>query len=345
MITYRPFRNTDPPQLLQLWDAAHLGRGAASQFTTDAFEYFVFAQPYFDARGLILATDRGRVIGFTHATPGVNDDESALGTDLGAVIALLVHPDYRGQGIGRRLMQLGRQYLTDRGVTRQEFGPSERTNAFYVGLYGGSQPCGFLRSDESLSSFATHLGCRPVTQYRAYQKDLNGTSRGPMTSQIITNRRKTELVAGESPADQSWWWQTRFGRLDSVRFCLLEKASGRQLAAMDVYGLDLYIPRWGQRGVGLGPLQIADADQGHGYELSLLLEASKYLREQLITLLDISVRDADIASIELLEKAGFEQVDAGTVYSLATAEDLDAAAGSEAASSVPGLDDTAEFVL
>lgn len=101
MIEYRSFQNSDPPRLVELWHACGLSRGAAAGFSTDAFEQLNFAQPYFDRRGLILASDGDKLVGFIHAGFGRNESYSALSTDTGAISVVLVHPDYRRQGIGR----------------------------------------------------------------------------------------------------------------------------------------------------------------------------------------------------------------------------------------------------
>ncbi|MCA9020394.1 MAG: hypothetical protein KDA74_09650 [Planctomycetaceae bacterium] len=78
MTEFRAFHNTDPPQLLKLWHAAGLGRGAAECLSIDAFEVLIFSQPYFDPNGLIVAVEEGEVVGFVLAGFGPNKAGSAL---------------------------------------------------------------------------------------------------------------------------------------------------------------------------------------------------------------------------------------------------------------------------
>ena len=67
MIEYRPFRNSDPPQLVRLWHESGLGRGAARGFSYDALDRLLLGQHYFDRAGLIVACDGTQIVGFVHA--------------------------------------------------------------------------------------------------------------------------------------------------------------------------------------------------------------------------------------------------------------------------------------
>lgn len=315
MTTYRSFHNTDPPRIAELWEQSNLGPGAAGGLTVDAFEFFVFAQPFFDKEGLIVACEGDRVIGFVHAIRAVNDESTALGNSAGAIVAILVHPDFRRQGIGRELVRRGCQYLTGRGIESIELGPTTKTNGFYVGIYGGAQPQGFRNSEGAIEEFAAGTGWEPKQRYRCYQKVLTEGSRDPVNMKLIANRRKTQLDATDPANDASWWWMTRFGRMDSVQFNLVEKSSREAFANCEIFGLDLYIPKWGQRAAGLGEVRVPQKHEGNDYELSLVLEMCKYLREQLITIIDVSVSDDDVNGTRLIEAAGFEQCDQATVFS------------------------------
>jgi ribosomal protein S18 acetylase RimI-like enzyme len=314
VISFRSFHNSDPPQITALWEQSNLGQGAASGVTVDALEFFVFAQPFFDRKGFIVAVDEDRIVGFVHAMPAVHADETKLGDSHGSIVALLVHPESRNAGIGSELLKRGVEYLASLNVESIEFGSTTATNGFYVGLYGGSMPCGFRDPDGDFAAFAHKLGWEPSKAFISYQKNLAAGTRDPVNVKLIANRRKTTLDATDPSNDASWWWMTRFGRMDSVMFSLLEKSSREPLASCSIFGLDLFIPKWGQRAAGLGQIKISDEHAGNAYDLSLLLEMSKYLREQLITLLDACVEETATAEIKLLEVAGFKECDRGTVY-------------------------------
>ena len=85
MIEYRRFCNSDPPKLVELWHACDLGRGAALDFSYDAFDALNFSQSYFDPSGLILACDGDHLLGFVHTGFGCNQEETGLSYDTGVV--------------------------------------------------------------------------------------------------------------------------------------------------------------------------------------------------------------------------------------------------------------------
>ncbi|MCE9556060.1 MAG: GNAT family N-acetyltransferase, partial [Planctomycetes bacterium] len=55
MITYRPFRNSDPPHLARIWRRQPPLRGRAPAMSAARFDELVLAKPYFDPQGLIIA--------------------------------------------------------------------------------------------------------------------------------------------------------------------------------------------------------------------------------------------------------------------------------------------------
>src|SRR5262245_26686996 len=80
MIEYRPFHNTDPPKLTELWNFGKLGPGAALEFPNDALDMLVLSEPYFDKLGVIVACDGSEAVGFVHAGFGANVDETGVST-------------------------------------------------------------------------------------------------------------------------------------------------------------------------------------------------------------------------------------------------------------------------
>lgn len=338
MIQYRPFQNTDPPKLVSLWHACRLGRGAAEGFSSDAFETVLFAQPYFDPRGLIVACEGDEVVGFTHAGFGPSEDETGLSPATGVICAVLVHPDYRRQGIGRELVSRAERYLIEtpadeiatlnppsiasataaEPTSGQETrtilaGPAGRDTPFYVGLYGGSRPDGFLESDENAGPFLRTLGYEPRERYFVFQKQLQEQA-DPMHFRLASIRRKMQLAILDQPEHPSWWWLTRFGRLDSIHCLLVPKNGHQAIAEVTAHGLDLYVRKWESRAVGLTDLHVVASERRQGYAQALLIEVSRRLRQELVGVLEAHAHESDEAAIGVLESAGFERVDTGVVY-------------------------------
>ncbi len=313
MIAYRSFRNTDPPHVLRLWQSCNLGRGAALGLTADQLDDLTFAQPYFDGNGLILACDEERVVGFVHAGFGPQDGPLQLCREEGVICAVMVDPAYRRQGIGRRLVELAEAYLRDSGAQVFQAGAAPPCDPFYFGLYGGSQPAGFLESDPDAKPFFEKLGYQPSARHIVLQRNFRETS-DPVGLRLMAIRRATKLVALEADGPRSWWWQTRPGRLDTIELGLIPKSGGDPFAAVTVIGLDLYIPRWQIRPIGLIDLQIAKAHQGQGYEQALIVEVCRRLRDEMIGLAEAHAAEEDAPLIAIYQSAVFKQVDAGVTY-------------------------------
>ncbi|WP_166828588.1 GNAT family N-acetyltransferase [Thalassoroseus pseudoceratinae] len=338
MIEYRTFQNGDPPQVAELWENSGLGRGAAGNLRTDAFEYLNFAQPYFDRAGLILACEEENVVGMVHAGFGVNEDQTNLDQQTGVICMVLVHPDFRRQGIGRELVRKAEAYLRDRGAATIFAGQAEPLDSFYFGMYGGSQPSGFLLSDSAADPFFRSVGYAPFERHAIFQRDLcNKTD--PVNMRLAGVRRKTQLAIAYQRQPLDWWWITRLGRLDTVRFHLVGRGDNVPVAEVTVLGLDLYLDRWQERAIGLTNLEVADSERQQGYGQALLVEVCRRMREEMVTRVEAHASETNSAAMATLKSAGFEQVDTGVVYRLL--EDGESVDSMEAANQADG--DNAPF--
>jgi len=313
VIEYRTFHNSDPARIVALWNGCPLGRGAATGVAVDVFETLNFAQPYFDREGLILACDGPDVVGFVHAGFGANAQETALSYDSGVICAVLVHPTCRRRGIGRELVSRAEAYLRSRGAQSLYAGPCEPRDPFFFGLYGGGCPSGFLESDADAAPFFQAMGYEPIERYAVMQCDLS-TQRTPMSFRFITVRRKIELTVTPEPPHVSWWWATRYGRLDTVEFSLHSKEAPDDLAEMTVIGMDLYMSAWQQRAVGFSQLRTRETELRKGYAQALLMETCRRLKDELVTLAEAHALESNTPVLKLLESCGFARVDTGVVY-------------------------------
>ncbi len=313
MIEYRRFRNSDPPHIRRLWREGGLGRGAATNLDADSLETVVFAQPYFDRNGLIVAVDGEQIVGFVHAGFRAAADEEHLSYDEGSVLAVIVAPSHRRQGIGRELVRRAEEYLQSRGAHVVFAGAAPPRDGFYVGIYGGSQPAGFLESDPLAQPFFTALGYIPQERRLIFQRSLE--ERGePVGLRLMSVRRATKLGAVPPEKPPTWWTQTRMGRLDSITLSLLPKAGGVPVAEVMVVGLDHYLASWNQRAIGLVNLHVPEPQRRKGYAQALLVEVCRRVKTDLITLVESHVAEGNEAGIKTLKSAGFRQVDAGVVY-------------------------------
>ena len=313
MIQYRPFHNTDPPRLLQLWHSCALGPAAAEGFSCDILELFSFSQPFFDRNGLILARDGERVVGMVHAGFCAHADQTRLDETQGVLSALMVHPEYRRRGIATELIRQATEYLRAKGSQTIDAGGGLDRNGFYVGIYGGLQPSGFAESIAPWELVLRKSGFEFFTRTIVLRRDLFST-RDPVSSRLIRNRRNLNMAITDRPTGQPWWWFVRFGHLDSLRFELQEKTTGAAVASGQIIGMDVFIPKWGVRSVGIREVAVPETQRRHGYALALILEVCRRLRDEAVQLIEAHVDQNNEAGIQLFSSAKFEPAEQLITY-------------------------------
>jgi len=307
VVEYRTFHNCDPPEILKLWHASGLGPSAAEGFPCDILELFVFSQPFFEKKGFFVAVQDKRIVAFAHGGFPANEQQTSLQKSRGNIAALVVHPDFRRQGIGSELVRHVEKYLSERGSTHATAGPGLDANGFYNGIYGGLQASGFSRTVAPWPEFFDKLGyvVGPTTQ--VMHRDLK-MGRDPISARLLRHRRRLDLVITDRVGDLPWWWHVRFGQMDALRFQLKQRHDESIVAVGQIVGLDVYIPKWGVRAVGMRDVEVPESERRRGYGLSLVLEVTRRLREQSIELIEVQIDGRNQAAVELFTQAGFEPV-------------------------------------
>jgi len=314
VIEYRSFRNYDPPGLLRLWQAAGLGRGAAVNLSNEESLDYNYAQQHFDAAGLILAVDGVIPVGFVHAGFGCSQDGSSLSRNSGVVYSIIVDPDYRRRGIGRELLRRAEQYLRNSGAETIDAGPAPGRDLFYLGLYGGARPVGFLESDATAAPFFQSHQYKPVEKYAVTERGM--LDRDPVNFRLTKIRRNWQIAIVDRPEPCSWYWMVRFGRLDAVYCVLVPKKGGVPVAGLTVISLDRYSRTWEDSTIGLVDLHVEEPHRGQGFGQALILDVVKWLRQESISRATASVNVEDEAGMSVFRSAGFAPVDQGVVYRL-----------------------------
>ena len=130
-----------------------------------------------------------------------------------------------------------------------------------------------------------------------FRRDLL-KSRDPVHARLLRHRRNLNLVITDRPTGESWWWFVRFGHLDSLRFEMRSRDDNALVASGQIIGMDLFIPKWGVRSVGIR--------RRFGFAQSLVLEICRRLREESVQLVEAQVDSENKAAIELFTSARFE---------------------------------------
>ena len=313
MVHYRSFRNTDPPVLVKVWNEVFAGRGAVHLPNSTPLEYCVFAKPYFDPAGLVVAEEDGVCLGFAHAGFGADATGRALCYQDGVVCFIGVRPDFRKRGIGSNLLARCEAYLREKGAQTLFAGPHRLRNPFYLGLYGGSNLPGFLTNQGEVEPFLAKHQYQVCRETLVLQRGL----RQPLKlfdARYAAHRQQYELGAGVPRSYPSWWQECVLNPLEPDEFCLKDKATGTRVAVALVWEM----PNLGGRGpmpaVGIVDLEIVQSKRRLGLGKFFLALIVRTLQDQYFETAEIQVDLENTAAVKLCRGLGFEQVDVGRAY-------------------------------
>jgi ribosomal protein S18 acetylase RimI-like enzyme len=313
VVSYRTFRNTDPPALADLWNEALSGRGAVKLASSSPLEHLVFAKPYFDPAGLIVAVEADRLVGFAHGGFAPNETEAGVGRGAGVLSLMAVRPSHRRLGIGTGLLLRCEAYLRSAGATTLRAGQLFPHNPFYFGLYGGSESSGALESDKAAGPFLTRRGYQVEQTYRVLQRSLRG-SVNVADARFSALRRRFEFLAQPRKGTSTWWRECVLGLVELHDFCLEEKTSGEPIARASVWEMEGYSRSWNESPLGLVELSVRPDLRRQGLARFLLAQMFRYLQDQYFSLVEVQVPENQEPALNLYRSLGFQQVDTGHVY-------------------------------
>ncbi len=312
LIEYRAFRNTDPPQLAEIWRSQHASRGLMQPMSVALLERYVLSKPTFDRDGLIVAADDEKLLGFAHAGFGPDSQGSNLCREQGVTSLVLTRPDADPQ-VARELLRRAEQYLTSHGATTLYGGGGYPMSPFYYGLYGGSELSGVLDSDTTQRELFLEARYRPCARSVILQRDLAGF-RPVVDRQQMQIRRTTRLSTMIDPPSETWWDAVMFEPFERTRWTLSEREGGPSLASVYVWSLETMTGAWGVHAAGIVDLVVPDEQRRRGLATNLLGETIRQLQSQGISLVEVHVPEANAAARGVFANLGFQQVDASTLY-------------------------------
>ena len=310
VIVFRPFLNTDPPQLAAIWRSQSPLRGRAARVDAAIFERYVFAKPYFEHAGLIVAEQEGRCVGFVHAGFGPDDTQRQLSHRHGAICVIAVESRPDAESIADALRERAEQYLRQAGATRIVAGGCFPIVPFYLGFYGGSRFPGLLVDDVLQVERFRRAGYIETGRVAILQRKL-ADFRPLVDRQQMTHRRSHQVIAAFDPQPDSWWEACTLGWSDRIRFTLLDKESGGQWGQVTFWDMEPLASCWGVRAMGLYDLRIDDRRRREGRATYLVGESLRQLASQAIHVVEVQIPDADSATTGLFRKLGFSQVGEG----------------------------------
>ncbi len=317
MISFRRFRNTDPPALADVWNESHPARSAYPLRTPALLERWIFSKPYFDPDGLIVATDdadNDKVVGYVLAGFGPNADLSAIDRTNGVICSLAVRSSARRHRVARGLALKAEEYLTSRGSTVLRAGPRWPYCPFGFGLYGGTNCPGFLASDTVADPFFRSLGYEPAGTTLVFNKKLDAPlSIADGRFGLLRKRYETQVM--RAAGVPTWWHDCVWGTLEPVEFRMVDKLANNFLAARAVvWELEGYGWRWGFPAAGILDIQVRQDVRRQGLAKLLLAQILRFLQDQFFGICELHAPAESPELIGLCRAATMEHVDTGTTY-------------------------------
>jgi ribosomal protein S18 acetylase RimI-like enzyme len=312
VICYREFRNSDPPALVNIWRSAE-PESLARAMNVSLMQDLVLGKPYFDRRGLIVATENDVPVGFGHAGFGPTADRGGLTCEVGVLCMIVVRPSHRRQGIARELSARLERYLISRGARSIYAGGVWPLDPFYGGLYGGNLPPGVLESDAPARHLFESLGYRLADHLRRLRCDL-ANFKAPIDRRQLLIRRTAEASSTFDPPPASWWEACTLGDFHRVRFQVTPRGGGPPRATAVLWSLDPVAWRPGERAIGLFEINVSEQHRRPGLATFLLTEAFRELAQRGYSHVETQALDQDKPALALLNKLGFMQIDRSNVY-------------------------------
>jgi GNAT superfamily N-acetyltransferase len=313
MLTYRKFRNTDPPIMTALWRSRADQPGLHQPVSCDLFEQLVFSKLYFDYDGLIFAYEDHTPVGFAHAGFGPNEQQNVISYDLGVTSIMVVRPDCAEAETAAGLLEQCEQYLRGRGAKVFYGGGIQPLNPFYLGLYGGSELPGLLDTDiVARQAFESH-GYQVIERTKINQVELTNFE-AVIDRQQMQIRRQMLVEETIDYPTRTWWEACTLGSFDLTRFEMVPRVGGPPVSWAMFRSMEPTGNQPSGRRSGLIEFFVDPAYRRRGYATFLLSEVFRQFLRQGITTVEAQAMESNISAINLYKKLGFKQIGEGSVY-------------------------------
>lgn len=310
MIEFRPFLNTDPPEIIRIWRNQPECDRFANSFSQQVFESMVLSKPFFSSDGLIVAAEGKKLLGFVHAGFAPNEEWSDLDV-VDGVISLLMVDGAAQVDLVPQLVEHAEAYLVANGSKNICIGSRFPEGPFYLGLFGGSQIPGLLVEHQAeLITRLQTVGYEETRKIHIMQRRM-GDFRPIINRQQTQVRRNYQIQALMDPQPMSWWESCTLGDTDRTRFLLFDSKTETQVGNVMFWDIHPLSYDWGVRTMGLYDLRVDPEIRHGGLATYLVGESIKHLQQYGINLIEAQVKSDNEPALKLFRKLGFEDVEMG----------------------------------
>ncbi|MDR3621295.1 MAG: GNAT family N-acetyltransferase [Paludisphaera borealis] len=318
MIHFRPFRNSDPPALVKLWNQSVPEHSCVRPLLVHELDDHAFGSVFFDRAGLIVAERDSRPVGFVHAGFGpdqpVGEHPFALTPEMGVVAMVAAEPGPDAQATAESLIVEAERYLRSRGAQVLYGGGQFPLNPFYWGLYGGSEASGVPSSHTQFSSALSALGYEPISTTVHLHYDLDQEESRDPRAPLLRRQAAVEFI--EDPVPSNWWENIALSDFHLTHVRLESRTEGVEIARAHTWDMTWFGRGDGRTRIGVYGVEVAPAHRGKGYGRFLLAEILRHARENNFERAEVQTLADNQLALTLYQSLGFEPVEQSTVFRL-----------------------------
>jgi ribosomal protein S18 acetylase RimI-like enzyme len=276
-----------------------------------------FGRVNFDAAGLIVAEQEGRIVGFVHAGfgPDIPIDGAIpleLNHELGTVAMLLVEPNRDDRELLHGLIGEAEGYLRKRGAKVLYAGGLFPLNPFYWGISGGSEGCGVLSAQQALQRALAEKGYQPVGTNVLLEAELSAPE--PRDPRGILVRRQVHVEFHDDAFPTDWWQCLALGDFQLLNARLVSRSDGCELAHAQAWDMSWFGRGDGRSRIGLISLEVSAAHRRKGYGRFLVSEVLRRARENHVGCVAVQTAATNHPALGLYQSLGFMQVERATCF-------------------------------
>lgn len=318
MIGFRTYRNGDSPALAQLWNRGLPDLAVVQPLTAHEFDALIVGKLHFDGRGLCVAEEAGRILGYAHAGFGPSSPggpSHRLDQELGSIAMIVVDPlaQEREAEIAAGLIRETERYLTDRGAKVIYAGGRSPVDPFYWGLYGGSEFAGILDTHSSFREAVEAARYERVAFAQLLELDLSVEEPRDPRAPLLRRQARVDVVEDELPS--GWWQALAIGLFRPTSFKLVERSTNRTAARAMTWDFAAGAGVCdGRSRTCIIEMEVEPERRRLGYGRFLVAEILRHARNQMADVLSVQTSSTNTPALALYQSMGFVPVGHSTLY-------------------------------
>ena len=208
MLTVRPFRNEDPPRLLELWRRTRRYGDTYDPLPTLSLEQLqtqILGLPMLDIQSIMIAFDDGRPVGYIHTTFAPDHDGHSFDYTVGQICFLCVDSIYSGASqAATTLIRAGEDYLFGLGAQTIFGGSPSPSVPFYTPFYSGGEAVGILHSDEAVINAFYEANYQIYQATTWFHLDIQNYT-PDLSAETDGYYGEIEIEISEASKAKTWW--------------------------------------------------------------------------------------------------------------------------------------------